>query len=166
MKILYFHGRKSTPKTRKAEHIRQNTKHDVFVPFYPSQEGEPAQTLPTCYEIAKKSLQEYRPDVVIGSSYGGGILLKLVHEGVWTGPSLFLAGAGVRYGITQELPPELPALLIHGTQDRVIAVEDSRILAASSDNALLIEINDDHSLVSISNGLLILAVRQLETWAS
>ena len=162
MKILYFHGRKSSPKTRKAEHIRKRTTHDVFVPAYPSQEGEPAQTLPHCYEIAKNALLEYQPDIVIGSSYGGGVLLKLVHEGLWTGPSLFLAGAGVRYGITQKIPPQLPVLLIHGTQDKIIPVEDSRILAASSDKALLIEINDDHSLASISNGLLILAVRHLE----
>ena len=28
------------------------------------------------------------PDIVVGSSFGGGILLRLVTEGLWTGPSL------------------------------------------------------------------------------
>lgn len=162
MKILYFHGRYSSPKTGKAAHIRAYTEHNVFVPSYPSQEGTPQTSIPKCYPIAKQALLSYKPDIVVGSSYGGGILLKLLHEGLWTGPSLLLAGAGVRYGIADHLPEEVPTLLIHGTQDEKIPVEDSRLLADSSDRAQLVEIQDTHALSTIKQGLLVLGIRYLE----
>ena len=162
MNILYFHGRLSSPQTSKAEHIRVHTGHDVFVPSYPSQHGLPVDTFPKSYPIATEAVLHYQPDIIVGSSYGGGILLKLITEGLWKGPSLFLAGAGVHYGIATQRPPDLPALLIHGTQDSVISVEDSRLLAHSSEHAHLIEIQDDHSLGTIKNGLLVLCIRHLE----
>ena len=161
MKILYFHGRQSSTKSSKAEYIRQHRPHDVYIPAYPSQNRPVEESFPECYPIAQKALQEYAPDLIIGSSFGGGILLKILTEGLWKGPSLLLAGAGVRYNIAKSLPLDVPALLIHGTQDKIVDVEDSRILAASSPHAQLIEIQDNHSLKTILNGLLLLAVDHL-----
>ena len=161
MKILQFHGRESSPKTRKAQHIRDHTPHEVYVPAYPSQNRPVEESFSESYAIAKQALIDTNPDIVIGSSYGGGILLKLITQGLWEGPSLFLAGAGVHYKIAKTLPKHIPTILIHGTHDSVIDVQDSRLLAASSSNALLVEIADNHGLGTILDGLLILSVRHL-----
>jgi hypothetical protein len=59
-----------------------------------------------------------------------------------------LAQAGVKLGRPPNLPADLPAVLIHGTEDETVPIEDSRMLAASS-GARLIEVNDCHRLSSI-----------------
>ena len=86
--------------------------------------------------------------LVIGSSFGGAVLLRLIHEGTWQGPSLFLAGAGLKLTAHTTLPADVPAILIHGRHDAVVPVEDSRALAASG-KAALWEVEDGHRLVSV-----------------
>jgi len=55
----------------------------------------------------------------------------------------------------------LPAVLIHGTKDDIVSIEDSRSLAESN-GAPLFEIDDDHRLGSIrESGLLVSALDSL-----
>jgi hypothetical protein len=99
-----------------------------------------------------------RTRLVIGSSFGGAVLLKLLHEGGWSGPSLFLAGAGIKLTGHRTLPPGVPALLIHGRHDDVVPLADSRALAASGGMPLW-EVEDEHSLArTVEEGKLDLAV--------
>lgn len=97
--------------------------------------------------------------LVIGSSFGGAVALRLLHEPPrYTGAVLLLAGAGPKLTPYTTLPPDVPALLVHATGDPVVPVEDSRTLAASSAKAELIEVEDDHALsASVEAG-------QLERW--
>ena len=160
-KILMFHGKEGSPSGRKATYLKNNPKYQSKVPAYPSNAGQVEEVFPTCLEIAKHNLREFAPDLVIGSSFGGGILLKLITEGLWRGPSLFLAQAGVRYKIANVLPPQVPVVLVHGVDDKTIPLIDSQILADSSANARLIEITDGHSLRTLCNGLFDLCIDYL-----
>jgi pimeloyl-ACP methyl ester carboxylesterase len=87
--------------------------------------------------------------LVIGSSFGGAVLLRLLHEGGWSGPSLFLAGAGPKLTPYRTLPAGVRALLVHGTADEVVSIEDSRALVRTSDQAALWEVDDGHRLASV-----------------
>ena len=40
---------------------------------------------------ARRALKEHPASVIVGSSFGGAVLLKLIHEGSWSGPSVFIA---------------------------------------------------------------------------
>lgn len=86
--------------------------------------------------------------LVIGSSFGGAVLLRLLHEGGWTGPSIFMAGAGLKLTPHRTLPAGVRCLLIHGRHDDVVPLADARALAATSPDAELWEIDDGHRLAS------------------
>ncbi len=92
--------------------------------------------------------------VVVGSSFGGAVLLRLLHESPsWRGPALFLAGAGVKLTHYRSLPGQVPVLLVHGREDVDVPPEGSALLAASSSSARLLEVDDEHRLASIVNDL-------------
>ncbi|MEC7985370.1 MAG: hypothetical protein VX278_09415 [Myxococcota bacterium] len=152
-KLLLFHGKEGSPNGRKATHLKKNPKYVTRVPSYPSNKGSKDAVFPRCYEIAQKNLQEFEPDIVIGSSFGGGILLQLITDGLWRGPSLFLAQAGYMYNIANHLPKDVPAILVHGTADRVVPILGSQVLAQSSPNAHLIQNAENHSLPTLCDGL-------------
>ena len=152
-RILLFHGKEGSPNGRKATHLKENPKYNTLVPAYPSNDGPVDDVFPRCYEIACSHLQKFQPDIVIGSSFGGAILLKLITEGRWRGPSLLLAQAGYMYGVAKTLPHEVPALLVHGSNDRVVPLKGSQILASSSPNAHLIQNAENHGLPTLCDGL-------------
>ena len=96
---------------------------------------------------ARESITD-KTQLVIGSSFGGAVLLRLIDEGSWNGPSLFLAGAGLKLTQDLSIPPGHPALFIHGRRDYTVLLDDSRELARSC-RAPLWEVEDGHRLHSI-----------------
>lgn len=100
--------------------------------------------------------------LVIGSSFGGAVLLRLLHEGGWSGPSIFMAGAGLKLTPHRTLPEGVRCLLIHGLYDDVVPLADASELAATSPAAELWEVDDGHRLAStLTDGTLDRAI----TWA-
>ena len=89
--------------------------------------------------------------------------MKLNIEGIWRGPSIFIAQAGVRYGLGDRLPKEVPAILIHGAQDTLIPSSDSEKVANhSGSNAHLWLVEGTHTLHNIiKDGTLKRAIRTL-----
>ena len=103
------------------------------------------------------------PQLLIGSSFGGAVLLRLMGEGSWTGPALFLAGAGVSLTQVRELPQGSRALLIHCRRDDVVPFAGSVLLARSGGPGVrLLEVSEGdepHRLPNIlTNGILATAV--------
>ena len=160
-KVLMFHGKEGSPNGRKATFLKNHPGYHAHVPSYPSNQGPVSEVFDTCYTIAQQELADFSPDIVIGSSFGGGILLQLVRDGVWQGPSLFLAQAGVMYSISQSLPEGVKAILIHGTQDTIVPYMDSQLLADSSSSSRLILTNDSHALENLLDGLFALSIDYL-----
>ncbi|MDH3587940.1 MAG: hypothetical protein OEQ74_00915, partial [Gammaproteobacteria bacterium] len=114
--------------------------------------------------LQSDAIVSFAPDLLIGSSFGGAVALALLQQGLWAGPTLLLAQAGLRYGLPASLPVGIPIWLVHGLFDDVIDLEDSRQLARSGhpDSVRLIEVEDGHSLSkSVANGDFIGWVRGL-----
>ena len=89
--------------------------------------------------------------------------MQLIHEGAWRGPSLFIASAGTKLTGLVALPPEVPAILLHGRKDTIVPIEDSRCVAAHCGvNVQLWEIGDEHRMGKIvDTGILRAAVESL-----
>ncbi len=122
-----------------------------------------------CVDLHRDVLASFRPDVLVGSSFGGAVVAELLARELWRGPTLLLAQAALRRSPTQRLPQAVRVWLVHGTRDEVIDPDDSRRLAETGapDSVRLIEVDDDHSLhESIRNGMLLDWVRQLARTSS
>ena len=101
-----------------------------------------------CVQLQARTLLDFRPHVLVGSSFGGAVVVELLRRELWKGPTLLLAQAALRYDGNARLPPGVPVVLVHGTGDQVVPVEDSRVLARTGTEGLvrLIEVDDAHEL--------------------
>mmetsp|Transcript_29171 Transcript_29171/g.53258 ORF Transcript_29171/g.53258 Transcript_29171/m.53258 type:complete len:245 (+) Transcript_29171:66-800(+) len=117
------------------------------------------QALNRCAEIHREALSTFKPDVLVGSSWGGAVALKCLEQGYWSGPTVLLAPACGASGWWQTLwpgwSPRLPleaarqCIVVHGTLDTTVPVECSRALAANNELAHYIEEpSGDHRLNS------------------
>ena len=147
-KILFLHGKESNCQGRKVQHIKNLQKYDVCCePYNTGGKGADGRAFVLgCVDATKRAIQLHKPDLLIGSSFGGAVLLKLLQTGAWTKPSIMLAGAGILYGMDPILPKDIPVILIHGTEDTLIPLDDSVQLTRSSALAKLIVIQDIHPL--------------------
>ena len=134
--------------TRRAIAVARRTVEATGTWRYPFDGYEDAFRVPL--ERARAQLAD--TDVLIGSSFGGAVALRLLHEAPrWTGPTLLLAGAGPKLTPWNTLPTGVPVIVVHGRRDDVVPVEDSVALAASSPEAELILRDDSHSLPGVVN---------------
>jgi len=111
-----------------------------------------------CVALHGAEIAAFKPDVVVGSSFGGAVAMALIQRARWDGPTLLLAQAGLRYGLSPKLPSGISVLLVHATSDTLVPVADSRSVAAANETARLIEIDDDHALSAA------VAAGQLMSW--
>ncbi|CAG8579178.1 14828_t:CDS:2 [Acaulospora morrowiae] len=106
-------------------------------------------------KLQEEEIRRFRPDVVVGSSYGGAIAVTLLQKGTWKGPTILLGQAFVKYANNDIskfwLPEGVEITLIHGTKDSIIPVEHSRLLATKGTHELvkLVEVDDQHELLSL-----------------
>lgn len=144
--ILFLHGLESGPHGRKARWLADHYRAETpALPTHPLPEAFLAAV-----RVAKEAIRAANPRLVIGSSYGGAVLLELCCSGVWAGPSLFLAQAGRKYLPYQGLPKEQAAIFIHGSRDELFPVSDSAELVQNSGPAAkLWEVDDEHRLNSV-----------------
>ena len=159
-KPMYLHGLEGSPKgTKGAWMVRE---YDAHAPEMPAKLGNP-KAFEESYQIAVQAVQNLHPNLIVGSSFGGAILLRLIHEGVWRGPSVFLAQAGVKYGLDARLPSGISAILIHAVDDKLVPYSDSqKIVEASEDGVELWPTGGDHKLHHITiDGTLQRAVEKL-----
>jgi hypothetical protein len=153
-----------TPDLQTGEVIRRREQALKEGKIIPGGHPELAKVLSGPLSRAREALSP-APDLVLGSSFGGALLLALLNEGLWTGPSLFLAGAGLRLTPYTSLPEGTRAILIHGRDDDVVPPQDSRALAATGGPQVqLWEVGDGHRLQStLEDGTLDLAIQWLLT---
>ena len=155
-KVQFIHGLESGPQGVKARLLAST--FDANTPQMDTSNFE------GCIAQHANLIQTDKPDVLVGSSFGGAVLVALLQRGLWDGPSLLLAQAALKRGLTTTLPKEVPIWIVHGTGDTVVDVEDSRRLAADNSRAEVnyLELDDDHSLhASTANGALLDWVRSL-----
>ncbi len=114
-------------------------------------------------EEALQSASKKPRSLLIGSSFGGAVLVRLASQGLWNGPSLLLASAATRLTGIGKLPKGHRAILLHGRHDDIVPLQDSRDFAqASGDLVQLWEVGDGHRLAStLQDGTLDAAIALL-----
>lgn len=93
-------------------------------------------------EIQRQAIEAFKPDVVVGSSWGGGMALLCSHMHIWRGPVVALAPAitpFIKYraldnitsidDLTRTITNAL--VVVHGSNDTTIAPIDSERLISS-----------------------------------
>jgi pimeloyl-ACP methyl ester carboxylesterase len=120
-RILFLHGLESSPGGIKAVWLAR--RYDARVPALQTSDWATARAQ------AEAAVREHEPDLIIGSSFGGALLLSLLQGGVTRARAIFIAQAGMKLGLPARLPPGTRAILLHGTADGVVPIDGSRDLA-------------------------------------
>ena len=157
-RVLFIHGLEGSPQGSKARLF--DAHFDALTPAMDTQD------FAGCVEVQREAIESFRPDVLVGSSFGGAVAVALLAAGAWRGPTLLLAQAAIHYDAAATLPPDVTVWLAHGTRDELVPVAHSRQLAATGtpDRIRLLEMDDDHPLhASVENGDLLDWVRQIAT---
>lgn len=168
-RILYLHGLESGPNGTKARYLRGISEFEVTAPQLPTQplvaaiearrtnpaplSREEEQSLKTalapCLQVAEQALAESQPQLVIGSSFGGGVACVLAAQQRFNGPMVLLAPAAKRlFGINAL--PKRPGrvVILHGRSDSVVAAADSmRLCSESAGEVMLWLTEDEHRLL-------------------
>ena len=98
----------------------------------------------------EEAIEKFQPDVVVSSSFGAALLTRLIEEGTWEGPSVFLAAAGTNaLGYHPPKGSNSPtSVWIHGKQDKLTPYSQS-VKASKKCGGTLVLVNDDHKLHSV-----------------
>ena len=155
-KVLFVHGLEGSPQGAKAKLFAAH--FDAETPAMDTSNFD------ACVDVQAAAIDSFRPDVLVGSSFGGAVAVALLARGVWHGPTLLLAQAAVHYDADARLPRDATVWLAHGTRDTLIPIEHSRRLARTGnpDRVRLLEVDDEHPLhASVENGALLDWVREI-----
>lgn len=153
---------------RKKNSIARNFLRQL--PRIPTSRVAVLRSLAACADVQKRALLESTTDVLIGSSWGGLVASALLVDGVWAGPTVLLCpaiwtmerrfpdfgrtlrgGDRIERGLG-ELPESVRGkiVLVHGTADSVVPLEDSRRLAKAMGSRLYEIEAGNHGLSSIA----------------
>lgn len=142
LRVQFVHGLEGSPEGRKARYLSE--RFEALTPDMDTSDFE------ACVRLQSEVLATHRPRVLIGSSFGGAVVVRLLADGVHAGPALLLAQAAQHFLDEPRLPSAVRVWLVHGVRDDVVDIAGSRQLAATSTAARLIELDDDHALRSIT----------------
>ncbi len=136
---------------------------------YPAWRGQAMRrSFEACVAIQAEALEQYGPDVLLGSSWGGAVVLELVRRGVWSGPTIVLAPAYASVGRWANLPglgariddirrrsERVPIVVFHDPGDDVVPYKDSLELVRGSSMELRTVSAGGHRLLGLlENGSL------------
>lgn len=143
LRVQFVHGLEGSPRGSKAIYLAKH--FDCITPAMDTSDFEAS------VEAQARTLQARPVDVLVGSSFGGAVVLELLRRGAWSGPTVLLAPAYRVFGNVRQVPEGVPVTIVHGTRDAVVPIEHSRELARTGSPELvrLLEFDDDHRLRSL-----------------
>jgi predicted esterase len=143
LRVQFVHGLESNPGSAKAVYLARN--FDSETPAMDTSDFEGAVA------SQARDLARLSPDVLVGSSFGGAVVLVLLQRGAFRGPTLLLAPAHRHFNVEERVPDGVAVILVHGHRDDVVSIEGSRALSRTGTPALveLVEIDDEHRLASL-----------------
>tara|TARA_Y100000310_G_C20684145_1_gene817900 strand:- start:1278 stop:1724 length:447 start_codon:yes stop_codon:yes gene_type:complete len=135
MKVLLLHGLESCPGGSKAEAIKF-AGHKLINPALPADNWNDSLI------ITQKAIDEHNPDVVVGSSRGGALVVNVDTKNA---RRVLIAPAWKKYG--SQTANNIPGstVILHALFDDVIPFEDSRMLSEMT-GAKLVVIGNDHRM--------------------
>jgi hypothetical protein len=160
LKIQFVHGLEGSPQGRKARLFESH--------FHSCTPWMNTSDFALCVRQQAEVLKDFHPDLLVGSSFGGAVVMTLLERGLWSGPTLLLAPAAFWYRANAHLPERVPITIVHGRGDTVINIEDSRKLARTGSRGLvrLLEVDDAHDLAGlVDSGQLVAIAREAYQWA-
>eukprot|EP01084_Bolivina_argentea_P065778 119913_1 len=128
-------------------------------------------SLEQCIDIQVNALNKYKPDLIIGSSWGGNVTTELLKRNLWNGPTILLCPAYYAYqkyinfneniesldafnarALKLGLTNKKKHLIVHGDIDEVVSVDHSKLLYEFNPNNfdLIIVPNDNHRLTGLT----------------
>ncbi|KAJ3044085.1 hypothetical protein HDV00_003189 [Rhizophlyctis rosea] len=146
-RVLFLHGSGGGPNDSTAIYLAKN--YTSRTPKMDPSDFKGA------VEIQRALLKEFKPEVVVGESFGGAVAFQLMESGDWHGPTVFMCPAvhriRTRNGITDEpvIPANVPVIILHGTRDDLIPLKDSQNLvnnAETPNSVQLHMVDDDHMM--------------------
>lgn len=111
-----------------------------------------------CVDIQKSAVLQENPDIVIGSSWGGAVVVELMRQGVWSGRTILLAPAVQRVcqrtgqGDSGEMARQLRGrrvIIFHDPTDEVVPFVDSEVFATEGEFELRAVDGGGHRLLGI-----------------
>jgi predicted esterase len=146
MKVQFIHGMESGPGSSKASYLDRY--FDALTPAMNTRDFEGSVALQA------ENLDAFLPDVLVGSSFGGAVALRLLQDGKYAGPTVLLAPAFAHFGVEGRIPEGARVIVVHGSRDDVVPIEDSRRLAKTGTPGYVdwVEVDDEHRLASLLEG--------------
>ena len=145
-RILLAHGLEGSPQGGKATALTA-AGFEVVAP-----DGR-GKALAARIEDLRSAMDGDREMVLVGSSYGGLAAAFLANElrdqlrgVILCAPALIRSEPPVVHPEQLTIPSDLPCIIIHGRQDRVIPISASRELVERCPHVELLERDDDHGL--------------------
>ncbi len=120
MKILFLHGYGSDPNGIRPTFLQQSG-YEVIHPALPDDDF--AESV----RIARRALDDGRPDVVVGSSRGGAVAMNL---DLGATPLVLIAPAWRNWGEAATVQPG--TVILHSQHDDVVPIDGSRELLRRS----------------------------------
>lgn len=131
-------------------------------------------SLEACISIQQRALEAYKPDIIIGSSWGGAVTGELMRRGLWTGPTILLAPAYQKVMLISNVPnlnDRLQTLrqlsrtqhfaIFHDPTDNTVPYVHSQTLAMNTSITLHTVDAGGHRLLGIiEDGSLVAAIQQ------
>lgn len=94
----------------------------------------------TCKKLQEKAVEEFKPDIIIGSSWGGAIAASLIVENKWNGKTILLAPAFHRINEKAD---------IYYSLNRVDGNNDKRIMIVQSEHDKLVTFDDGYKILNL-----------------
>lgn len=153
-RVLFLHGLESGPNGTKAQWLRG--RYGAACPQLAT------STFPAALAGGRAAVLAERPDVIVGSSFGGAVAVALLQDGAWAGPTVLIAPAAGKLGLPDVLPAGPRVVILHGDADDVVPIADSRRLAANPGVDLRVIAGGDHRLNRIlDDGTLAVVLTEL-----
>lgn len=143
VRVQFIHGLEGHPQGTKALFLAER-----FEARTPSMN---TSDLEGSIETQALALQSFRPDVLVGSSFGGAVAVALLSRGLWRGATVLLCPAAELIGVEPTLPPGVAVTVVQGVDDDIVPMAHSEALAATGTPELvrLVRVRDGHRLQTI-----------------
>lgn len=143
-RVLFFHGLESGINGRKSLYLAKhfpNSYTPNLKPYY---------LIPVSLWKAIIAIYHFKPDVIVGSSFGGFIAMFLLQTQVWNGNTVLLAPAtGLLFKKRLWLPKSdrKNIVIVAGRNDTTVPLHGlTKLQQSSLDNIQFLVVEDDHRL--------------------